>query len=458
LSMDIKVMPEALGYKYILVVVDDNTHYVTCFPLKDYKAKTIANIILNEFCMKSGVPKRVVADLAKSFTNEIMQYLSQALGFEIVFISAGNHHQNRTERYISSLQSCLIMSLKSKAHLWPNFVAAATFSLNAFASPALENYSPYELHFKTGPVKLSRYQLNPQTGICSSIAEYIGAVKEKFAVIQEMLNANQQKKQEHQLTKSARDATTCVITRGTLVYMLMPDASRLRDTRSKKIILNWVGPMIIYQLDGRGNALLQRLDGKLLCNLISLRRLKPAYIRTSDGSLLTNKDQVIQQLTNNLDPFAKELRKGLLPDYLEFEDAGGIQHPPPESLLVMHCPTTPNPITELKIHPQPQRFSEMTQPELCKHFEKEQLNPYRHGEYDVIKGSFKDGTLHFLIKHSELDSKQAFYIACTEGVGSLSLLQDTTLTDMKIIGRPSYTKASHQKQNGGRLANITPKG
>jgi hypothetical protein len=89
------------------------------------------------------------------------------------------------------------------------------------------------------------------------------------------------------------------------------------------------------------------------------------------------------------------------------------------------------------MHPTPQLFKDMTQDELCKHLQHQTSNPYRQGEYDIIKGSFKDGTLHFLVNHAELDSRQAFYIACTEGLGSLRLLEEATSSNMKIIGRPS---------------------
>ena len=459
LSMDVKVMPEAMGYKYILVVVDDNTHYVSCFPLKECTAKAVANVILNEFCMKTGLPRRIMCELARSFASEIVQYLTRALGVELVFISAGNHHQNRTERYISSLQSTLIMTLKSKAELWPCFVAPATFSLNAFASPALENYSPHELHLKTGPVKVSRYQLNPQTGICRSIAEYVGAVKQKFDLIRDMLNKNQAKKQNEQYIKSARDAKSCKIKKGTLVYMLMPDASRLKDTRSKKVILNWVGPMIVYQMDGRGNAILQRIDGKLLCNVISTRRLKPAYIRTKTGDILTTKAEIMEQLKENNDPFAKELRRGLLPDYLEFEDAEGKQYQTTENLLVMTCPTGTENDPTIVLHPTTQKLTELSATELLSHISKRQNDPMQAGEYDLIKARFTNGNLCFLVSPSGKATSHAFYISCTEGVGSLKLLEEARTGALQVIGNPSnYKQTKTYVPRGPQNVNENEKG
>jgi hypothetical protein len=434
--MDIKVMPEAMGYKYILVFVDENTHYLTCFPLKDCKAITIANIILNEICLRSGNPRRFITDLAHLFASEILNYLAKALGFQLIFISAGNHHQNRTERYISSLQSSLIMHLKSRANLWPCFLAPAVFSLNAFTSPALENYSPYELHFKSGPVLLNRYQLSPLTGICKSIQEYVGAVKQKFELIQEMLNTKHKTKQLKQYTQSVRGSNEMKIQEDDLVYLLMPDASRLRDTRSKKIVLNWTGPLIVYKKDGHGNAILQRLDGKLLCNVISMRRLKPAYIRTSEGELLTKKKDIMAQIKNKPDAFTRELEKGLLPDYLQFEDNTGTQHETTETLMVMNNPTERSENTQaddsgsqhsdlkdnLPERPQTSRAR------IHKHLE--------NGEYDIIKGRFKDGVLQYLIKRTNGTNDQSLYVNCTEGLKCLNMISEDIYSTMRITGGP----------------------
>jgi hypothetical protein len=301
----------------------------------------------------------------------------------------------------------------------------------------LDNYSPYELHFKSGPVQISRYQLNPQTGICNSIAEYIGAVRQKFNLIREMLNDKHKRKQQEQHTKSARDSKTAKLIAGSLVYMLMPDASRLRDTRSKKIVLNWVGPMIIYKLDGRGNAFLQRLDGKLLCNIISTRRLKPAYIRTRDGKLLTTKKDILLQLSAKEDPFAKELKRGLLPDYLQFEDAEGRGHETPDTLMVMTCPMPQQDEPEINPHPEPQLLNTLSAKSIHYHWEKTKATPYLPGEFDVIKCKFIKGILNFLIKRSDSTNNEAFYIACTEGLGCEKTLQEIITHDIKVIGNPN---------------------
>jgi hypothetical protein len=198
--------------------------------------------------------------------------------------------------------------------------------------------------------------------------------------------------------------------------------------------------MIVYQLDGHGNALLQRIDGKLLCNVISTRRLKPAYIRTKEGNILTTKEEVVGQLKQNKDPFANELRRGLLPEYLEFEDAEGKQHQPPENLMVMSCPSDTDIDPIIHFNPSPQPLQELTKDELLQHFQQERQNPYQVGEYQILKGKFKEGNLKCLIRRSEMDKDHAFYISCTEGLGSAKLLDEVEQNKIKITGNPSKWK------------------
>jgi hypothetical protein len=218
--------------------------------------------------------------------------------------------------------------------------------------------------------------------------------------------------------------------------VLMPANSRLRDTRSKKIILNWTGPMIVYELDGRGNAILQRLDGKLLCNIVSLRRLKPAYIRTKEGKLLTTREDVLQQLDSVNDMFTRELKVGLLSDYLAFEDAEGQSYTEKGSQMAMVTEPDRDDIFELHVPEPAVSLSSITQKELLNHMELLRDNPYNAGEFTVVRARFIKGILNFLVRRSDAHTKRSFYIPCTESVGYEHLLDAVIRKEIPVTGRP----------------------
>ena len=71
---------------------------------------------------------------------------------------------------------------------------------------------------------------------------------------------------------------------GDLVYLILPLMSQLR-TASRKIMIKYVGPLVIYKIIDLHNYLLMMLDGKLLRGLFEHERIKLTIIRTSEGNV-----------------------------------------------------------------------------------------------------------------------------------------------------------------------------
>ena len=81
---------------------------------------------------------------------------------------------------------------------------------------------------------------------------------------------------------------------GDLVYIISPLTSQL-CTMSRRVMIKYVGPVVIYKIIDLHNYLLMTLDGKILRGLFYHERLKLANIRTSQGNVqtLTQLKQVI---------------------------------------------------------------------------------------------------------------------------------------------------------------------
>ena len=71
---------------------------------------------------------------------------------------------------------------------------------------------------------------------------------------------------------------------GDLVYIISPLTSQLR-TKSQKIAVKYVGPVVIYKIVDPHNYLLMTLDGIILKGIFEHKRLKHAVIRTSHGNV-----------------------------------------------------------------------------------------------------------------------------------------------------------------------------
>ena len=73
---------------------------------------------------------------------------------------------------------------------------------------------------------------------------------------------------------------------GDLVYLISPLTTQLR-TSSRKVSINYVGPLVVYKTVDPHNYLLITIDGKLLRRLFEHERLKPAVIRMDKGNVST---------------------------------------------------------------------------------------------------------------------------------------------------------------------------
>ena len=71
---------------------------------------------------------------------------------------------------------------------------------------------------------------------------------------------------------------------GDLVYIISPLTSQL-CTASRKIMIKYVRPIVVYKIVDLHNYLLMTLDGKILRGLFEHKRLKPAILKTSEGNV-----------------------------------------------------------------------------------------------------------------------------------------------------------------------------
>ena len=56
-------------------------------------------------------------------------------------------------------------------------------------------------------------------------------------------------------------------------------------TTSRKVMIKYVGPVVICKIKDPHNYLLMPLEGKILRGLFEHERLKPANVRTSQGNV-----------------------------------------------------------------------------------------------------------------------------------------------------------------------------
>ena len=76
-------------------------------------------------------------------------------------------------------------------------------------------------------------------------------------------------------------------------------------TASRKVVIKYVGPVVIYKSIIPHNYLLMTLDSKILRGLFENERLKPAMLRTSEGNV-SNLSQIKKVINIGLSPSLQE--------------------------------------------------------------------------------------------------------------------------------------------------------
>ena len=281
LSMDLKVMPKSYkGDRYILCVIDKVTNYIITAPVKQAKSEEIGEILINSVFSKYCVLDYIIMDLDSAFMSSLMSYLFKKLGIKIKTVALYNHQSLQAEHGIKSLSNILTKHLTKSGDMWIDYLPFATLVHNTYNSPNLSNYSPYELVFGRKPKLLLDLETDPDIKVSVTYKEYYKRLEQRLKYLQKVLLDF---KMRH-LALLNKDREYFQYNSGDLVYLISPLTSQLR-TASRKIMVKYVGPLVIYKIIDPHNYLLMTLDRKLLQGLFEHERIKPAIIRTSEGNV-----------------------------------------------------------------------------------------------------------------------------------------------------------------------------
>ena len=201
-------------------------------------------------------------DLDGAFMSSLMSYLFKRLGIKIKTVAPYNHQSLQAEHSIKSLSNILTKHLTKSGEMWIDYLPFATLAHNTYNSPNLSNYSPYELVFGRKPKLLLDLETNPDIKIAATYKEYYERLKQRLKYLQKVLLDFKMRR----LALLNKDQEYFQYNSGDLVYLISPLTSQLR-TASRKIIVKYVGPLVVYKIIDLHNYLLMMLDGKLLRGL-----------------------------------------------------------------------------------------------------------------------------------------------------------------------------------------------
>ena len=177
---------------------------------------------------------------------------------------------------------CQILTkyLNNLGQMWPKYLSLATFAYNTFNTPNVVNFSPYELVFGRKPKVLLNLETTPDIKVVGIFNDYYNSLNKRLEYLHKLLQDFKLKR----LAMINKYQAFFQYNSGDLVYIISPHMSQF-CTASRKVMIKYVGSVVIYTIIDPHNYLLMTLDGKILRGLFEHERLKPAMLRTSEGNI-----------------------------------------------------------------------------------------------------------------------------------------------------------------------------
>ena len=172
LSMDIKNMPPSKDkYNYILVILCEVSNFIVAVPMKTATAPEICNAIMDSFMGYFGTPIRIVCDQDPAFMSHLTQWFLHTYGIHETTASPTNYQSLMAEHGINSLAGILMKHLTGLGDNWPQYCKPAMLVYNSFATPNLDNLSPFEVALGRKAVLAPRFEFKPKAPITGNHSE-----------------------------------------------------------------------------------------------------------------------------------------------------------------------------------------------------------------------------------------------------------------------------------------------
>ena len=281
ISMDIKQMPITRGYSHILVLLCEVSNYMVALPLQSTRTQSILEAFQRGYLAYFGPPTNIICDQDPAFTSSLKEAFVTQLNIKMILVSPTNHKSLQAEHGITSLSGLLVKHL-SEVWSWHSCLPYSMLCYNAYSTPNLNGYSPYELVFGHKMTLSQELELKVDTVVSGTFTDYYEKLKKNLKYMGERL----QKFRSQRLDMLNRNRQYHAFEIGQIVYMYQARGSMVQ-TGSRKNACFFVGPLVIYEAVGPNQFLLMSLDGQIYPHLIEETRLKPGTIWTSKGNVTT---------------------------------------------------------------------------------------------------------------------------------------------------------------------------
>ena len=167
-------------FQFILVILCKVSNFIVAVPMKTATAPGICNALIDSFIGYFGTPIRIVCDQDPAFMSHLTQWFLHSYGIYVIKASPTNHQSLMTEHGIKGLANILMTNLKGTGDNWPLYCKPAMLVCNSYATPNLDNLSPFEIAMGRKAVLAPRFEYKPSVPITVTHAKAHENLQEKL--------------------------------------------------------------------------------------------------------------------------------------------------------------------------------------------------------------------------------------------------------------------------------------
>ena len=339
INLDVRgpLVPDDKGNKYIVIITDTFSRYLTAWPVENNGALAVANALVQHHQFFS-IPSHIKTDLGSEFMNELIEQFLRMLGPEHIGTIAYSKEENSiVERSIKEVNRWIKTTSTCKRWDLDKWSAALPFTVRIHNNTVVASIqcTPHQIIFG--------WRFNMDRGILLPPEERPDIPKKelhdwvKFQILvqdeaikhaQELVDIHKAEAENtiHQTGSRGRKRISQLTSfeEGEYVMVQYPHSS-MGTTKPNKMMSNWRGPMQVVKREGNNyylrNLVTKTLETKVV-HLLKKYHFDPQKTNPEEAALADyNQYWVVEEIVNHKGVFKKKSSLSFEVKWLGFDSS-----------------------------------------------------------------------------------------------------------------------------------------